>query len=72
MRLIVLKPGKCIVFGFNCNFIYRGDEFWVEFSKLGTIRSLLPNHVNVLTLTATATKETLRYVEERLAMKDVN
>jgi len=71
MRLIVLKPGKCIVFGFYCNFINRGDEFRVEFSKLGTLRSLLPNHVNVLALTATATKETLRCVEDRLAMKDV-
>ena len=62
----MLKPGKCIVFGFNCNFIYRGDEFRVEFSKLGTIHSLLPNHVNVFALTATATKETLRVLKTAL------
>lgn len=43
----------------------------MAFSKLGNLRSILPSHVNVLALTATATQETLKCVEDRLAMKDV-
>ena len=37
----------------------RGDEFRVEFSHLGEVWSLIPEHVNIMALTATATR-TLR------------
>ena len=50
---------------------FRGDNFCVAFSKLGTLRSIIPNHVNVLALTATSTQETFKCVKDRLAMKDV-
>lgn len=36
--------------------MYRGDDFCLEFQHLGEVRSLLPQHVNVMALTATATK----------------
>jgi len=74
MKLIVLKHGnKCVLWNSVCNQnrFYRGDKFRVQFSKLGTLHSLLPNHINVLALTATATKDTLKCVEDCLAMKDV-
>ena len=38
------------------------------FSKLGNVRSLLPANVNILALTATATRNTLECVTSRLAM----
>ena len=34
----------------------RGTEFWKEFSNLGEVRSLIPEHVHCMALTATATK----------------
>ena len=39
--------------------LHRGHDFRTEFSHLGEVRSLIPDHVNVMALTATATK-TLR------------
>ena len=38
----------------------------MEFTRLGEVRSLIPPHVNVLALTATATKETRKAVVKRL------
>ena len=35
--------------------LYRGSEFRKEFSHLGEVRSLLPDHTHVMALTATAT-----------------
>ena len=49
---------------------YRGDEFRKTFAELGSIRSLLPSNVNVLALTATATRETLKCVISRISMKN--
>ncbi len=48
-----------------------GDEFRVCFSKIGDLRSLLPTHVNVLALTATATEKTMEVVTQRLALRDL-
>ena len=56
----------------ECQFLYRGDSFRVAFAKLGTLRSILPSHVNVLALTATATHETFKCVEDRLELRNVN
>ena len=38
---------------------YRGDDFRVMFAEIGDIRSLLPNCVKILALTATSTRETV-------------
>ena len=45
-----------------------GNEFRVAFARM---RTLVPAHVHMLALTATATQETLRVVSERLSLKDV-
>ena len=41
----------------------------MEFAHLGEVRSLIPRHVNVLALTATATKSTRKATIKRLNMK---
>ena len=46
----------------------RGDTFRVSFAEIGNLRSIIPTHVNVLALTATATKQTYIAVCERLAL----
>ena len=45
-----------------------GDEFRTAFSRIGNLRSLIPQKVNVMALTATATTETYHVVTKRLAM----
>ena len=47
---------------------YRGDEFRVTFAEIGSVRSLILVSVKILALTATATKETLELVKDRLSM----
>ena len=47
-----------------------GDEFRVAFARIGDLRSLIPRHVHVLALTATATQETLQVVSRRLSLRD--
>jgi len=73
MKLIVLKHGTQLYVVGLCNqfFFFRSDKFRIDSSKLSTLCSLLPNHINVLALTTTTTKDTLKGVEDRLAMKDV-
>ena len=46
-----------------------GDQFRVVFSHIGDIRSLVPSHVNLMALTATATPDTLHSVVQRLSLK---
>ena len=50
--------------------LYRGEHFRQEFSKLGEIRSLIPRHVNLLALTATATVSTRSKITRILGMND--
>ena len=47
-----------------------GNEFRREFSRLGELRSLLPRHVHILAITATATASLRRSVIKILGMKD--
>ena len=49
---------------------FRGECFRREFGKLGEIRSLIPQHVNLLALTATATVSTRSKIIRILGMKD--
>ena len=50
--------------------IYRGDDFRVAFSQIGDLRSIIPEKVNVLALTGTATPEVYESVVKRLSLKD--
>lgn len=47
-----------------------GDKFRVAFAEIGTLRSIIPSGVNILALTATASKSTFNVVVKRLAMVD--
>lgn len=41
------------------------------FADIGTLRSILPNTVSVMALTATCTKDTMDCVIQRLSIKEV-
>ena len=47
-----------------------GDTFRYIFAEIGTLRSLISNHVKMMALTATCTSETLQIVKDRLSMND--
>jgi len=47
-----------------------GNDFRVGFSKIGILRSLIPQHVEVMALTDTCTAKTIEIIEERLAMTE--
>ena len=49
---------------------YRGETFRKAFSKIGEVRSLLSPEVNVMALTATATKSTRNHVCKSLGMRN--
>ena len=51
-------------------FISRGENFRKAFFEIGTLRSLVSTSVNMMALTATATKETVSTVMLHLAMDD--
>ena len=52
-----------------CGFTYfRGDSFRRAFVVIGEDRSIIPSHVNIMALTATATKETLEVVKCHLCL----
>ena len=51
-----------------CHF-YRGKEFRTEFSNLDTVRSIIPETVKVMALTATATKTTRNFIIKSLSMQ---
>ena len=48
-----------------------GNEFHVAFARIRDLRSILPSHVHMLALTATATHKTLQVVSQLLSLKDV-
>ena len=39
-------------------FNFRGDSFRREFKNLGEVRSIIPPHVHIMGMTATATRHT--------------
>ena len=49
--------------------LYRGEQFTREFSHLGEIRSIIPECVRVMALTATATKTTRKFIIDSLSMQ---
>ena len=54
------------------NICNRGDELRKAFADIGTLRSILPNTVNVRALTAICTKDTMDCVIQHLSMKEVS
>ena len=48
----------------------RGDSFRKDFSHIGEVRSILPSHVKIMALTATAMANTRKYVVSQLCMED--
>ena len=47
-----------------------GDSFRKAFAEIGDLRSTIPSSVNVLALTATATKETFDVIVKRLSLEN--
>ena len=49
---------------------HRGETFQRAVFEIGTLRSLIPKSVNVMTLTATAINQIISIVTSHLAMDD--
>ena len=49
---------------------YRGDEFRLAFARIGELRSIIPENVGMMALTATVTKDMLTVIKERLSLRD--
>ena len=49
--------------------LYRGESFRREFSRLSEVRSVIPQHVNVMVLTATATVSSRNEIIRSLDMQ---
>jgi len=47
-----------------------GDSFRKAFAEIGDLRGIIPSSVNVLALTATATKETYDVIVKRLSLEN--
>ena len=50
--------------------VLKGDTFCAVLSRVGEIRSLLPRGVNVMVVTATATKSVRTAVSRTLGMRN--
>ena len=48
----------------------RGDDFRTAFAMIGELRSIIPDHVRILALTATATYSTFQTVKDRLSLQN--
>lgn len=49
---------------------FRGSTFRKAFSRIGEVRSIIPQHVHMMALTATATKSTRRSILQKLGMNN--
>ena len=50
------------------SYFSRGNHFRREFTNLGEVRNLIPNHVHVMALTASATERTIARVSAILGL----
>lgn len=50
-------------------YLIRGGSFRKEYNHVGEVRSLIPAHVNVMALTATATRTTRERIIAKLCME---
>jgi len=53
----------------DLNALCRGDDFCTAFSSIGDVRSLVPDNVHIVALTATVTVESFSTIAERLSLK---
>ena len=51
-------------------YIHRGEEFWKVLLRIGEIRSLIPEGISMMCLTATATKQMCREVSGIIGMNN--
>ena len=65
MCIIVAQISTCA-----WSLYFRGDQFRKAFASIGELRCLIPNHVNILALTATATCDTLDVIAKRLSLRN--
>ena len=56
----------CILFVDKYDQLCRRETFWEAFSEIGTVQSLIPEHVRMMALTATANKATIKFVCQKL------
>ena len=74
MRHIALKNGEfepgVLILLIILNLCNRGESFRTEFSHLGEIRSIVPEGVRLMALTATATLSTRKYIIKNLSMQN--
>ena len=68
---IAMKACHCLTrLHYFYNFYsHRGDSFRTEFSHLGELRSIIPEAVKVMALTATSTKASRREIIRSLDMQ---
>ena len=81
MHIIIIIVCMCVCVSLVVSIVYngshndfffllcRGEEFRKEYSRLGEVRSILPQNVHVMALTATATKVIRSNVCEVLGME---
>ena len=62
--------GCCTMIDYFLFLLCRGEEFRKEYLRLGEVRSILPQSVHIMALTATATKTLRKDVCDILDMKD--
>ena len=48
-----------------------GDQFRTAFFEIGNLRSIIPSHVKILALTATATSQTFQAITKTLSMDNI-
>ena len=53
-----------------CIVTHRGDDFRVAFSTIRDVRSLIPDNVHIIALTATVTNNSFHIITEQLFLKD--
>ena len=63
-----MKPIRYDCFILDDFFMYRGLPFRTEFQNIGEARSIIPQSVNVIALTATASSHTRKVIQDSLCM----
>ena len=67
-RLIVLLFSKVMMNFYATLLFYRGAEFRTQYGDIGEVRSLVPNTVHLMALTATLKQPTLKRIMNSLCM----
>ena len=67
---ILLAIAICTILKLEISIIFRGQDFRMAFARLGELRSIIPTHVKVMTLTATATLSTMKIIKATMSMEN--